>query len=81
MEHLYQVFQALQQQKLYAKLEKCERFTPQIVFLGCVVFGEGIQVDESKVEAIRSWPTPMSIMKVRSFHGCAANSSKTLGPL
>jgi len=31
-EHLTQVFQVLRQQALYAKLEKCELFTPQVVF-------------------------------------------------
>ena len=48
VEHLFQVFQPLRQQKSYAKFEKCELFTPQVVSLGYVVSGEGIQVDESK---------------------------------
>jgi len=54
VEHLTQVFQALRQQILYAKLDKCKLFTPQVVFLYYVVSGEGIQVDESKIEAIKS---------------------------
>ncbi|OIT40172.1 putative mitochondrial protein, partial [Nicotiana attenuata] len=29
-------------------------------------------VDESKVEAIRNWPTPKSISDIRSFHGLAS---------
>jgi len=33
---------------------------------------EGIQVDESKVKAIKSWPTPTSITEVQSFHGLAS---------
>ncbi|XP_076915978.1 uncharacterized protein LOC143575507 [Bidens hawaiensis] len=33
------------------------------------VSGEGIQVDESKVAAIKQWPTPNSVTEVRSFHG------------
>ena len=37
-----------------------------------VVTPNGIRADESKVEAIRSWPTPTSIHKVRSFHGLAS---------
>ena len=48
------MFQVLRQQKLYAKLEKYELFTPQAVFISYVVFGEGIQVDESKIKTIRS---------------------------
>jgi len=35
------------------------------------VSSEVIQVDESKVEAMKSWPTPHSITEVRSFHGLA----------
>ena len=58
----------MRQQKLYAKLEKCELFHPQVIFLGYVVSTEGIQVNEPKVEAIKSWPTPTFIMKVQSFH-------------
>jgi len=33
MEHLTQMFQGLRQQALYAKLEKCEFFTPQVISL------------------------------------------------
>ena len=36
----------------------------QIVFLDYVVSGEGIQVDESKVDAINSWLTPTFITEV-----------------
>jgi len=62
------VFQVLRQQALYAKLKKCELFTPQVVFLGYVVSGEGIQVDKTKVKAIKSWPIPITITEIRSFH-------------
>ncbi|WVZ58309.1 hypothetical protein U9M48_008590 [Paspalum notatum var. saurae] len=33
--------------------------------------GYGIEVDEAKVQAIRSWPTPTTVSQVRSFHGLA----------
>ena len=42
VEHISQVFQVLRQQKLYAKLEKCQLFTPQVVFLSNVVSSKGI---------------------------------------
>jgi len=64
--------QALRQQKLYAKLEKCKLFAPQVIFLRFVMSVEGIQVDEPKVEAIKSWPTPTTTMEVQSFHGLAS---------
>jgi hypothetical protein len=28
-------------------------------------------VDETKVEAIKNWPTPVNVSQVRSFHGLA----------
>ena len=33
VDHLKWVFEVLRRQKLYAKIEKCERFTPQLIFL------------------------------------------------
>ena len=44
----------LRKQKLYAKKEKCEFFTAQLTFLGYVVLAQGIQVDQSKIEAIQT---------------------------
>ena len=41
-EHLRQVFQVLREQKLYAKMKKCEFFTSQLTFLGYVVSAKGI---------------------------------------
>jgi hypothetical protein len=32
---------------------------------------QGIEVDETKVHAIRSWPTPTTVLHVWSFHGFA----------
>ncbi|XP_027169486.1 uncharacterized protein LOC113769220 [Coffea eugenioides] len=38
---------------------------------GYVVSSQGIKVDESKIEAIKQWPTPASVPEVRSFLGLA----------
>jgi len=62
----------LSQEKLYGNLEKCHFFTSQVVFLGYVVSAQGIQVDESKIQAIKDWPVPTSITQVWSFHGLAS---------
>ena len=40
--------------------------------LGYVISGDGIAMDESKVEAIRSWPIPATVTQARSFHGSAS---------
>ena len=42
------------------------------MFLGYVVGATGIQVDEEKVQAIKSWPTPKNASEVRSFQGLAS---------
>jgi hypothetical protein len=45
--------------------------TEETFFLGFVITSEGIHVDNSKVTAIKEWPTPKTITEVRSFHGLA----------
>jgi len=64
VQHLSQVFQVLKQQMLDAKLKKYKLFTPQVIFLWYIVSREEIQVDEAKVEAIKSWSIPTTVTKV-----------------
>ena len=68
-EHLRIVLQTLQQEKLYAKLSKCEFWLKSMAFLGHIVSGEGISVDLSKVQAVKAWPVPKSATEIRSFLG------------
>ena len=56
---------------LYANLNKCDFFTPSVIFLGYIVSKDGIRMDPSKVEAILNWTIPSSLFEVRSFHGLA----------
>jgi hypothetical protein len=72
IEHLRYVFDVLRCEKLYANFKKCTFCMEKVVFLGYVVSTKGIEVDEEKVKAIKEWPTPKSITKVRSFHGLAS---------
>ncbi|KAJ4719092.1 RNA-directed DNA polymerase [Melia azedarach] len=69
--HLREVFKALRENKLFVNLKKCNFMQRNLVFLGFVVGADGITVDESKVKAIRDWPTPKNVSEVRSFHGLA----------
>ncbi|XP_074303669.1 uncharacterized protein LOC141638156 [Silene latifolia] len=71
-EHLRQVFETLRSQKLYGKREKCSFLVESVIFLGYVVSKDGVSVDQSKIEAIRSWPEPKTVSEVRSFHGLAS---------
>jgi hypothetical protein len=58
VKHIWQVLDELRKEKLFSNLEKCSFFTDHVVFLGFVVSGKGIEVDESKVKAIKDWPAP-----------------------
>ena len=71
MNHIRQVLDELRKEKLFANLEKCSFCTDHVVLFGFVVSGKGIQVDETKVKAIKDWPTPVNVSQVRSFHGLA----------
>ncbi|KAK9109466.1 hypothetical protein Sjap_017526 [Stephania japonica] len=69
--HLRVTLHTLKDNRLYAKLSKCEFWVSEVKFLGHVVNVEGISVDSSKVEAIQKWPTPTMVSDVRSFLGLA----------
>ena len=66
-----EVLGVLEKSKLYVNLKKCSFMTKKLLFLRFVVSGDGIQVDEDKMKAIREWPTPKIVTEVRSFHGLA----------
>jgi hypothetical protein len=70
-EHLKIVLQVLKEKKLYAKLSKCEFWLNEVSFLGHIIYGKGIAVDPSKVDAVSQWETPKSVTEIRSFLGLA----------
>ena len=61
----------LRDNKLFGNLRKCTFCKDKVIFLGYVVSKHGIEVDESKIEAIKNWPIPMNVSQVRSFNGLA----------
>lgn len=67
--HLRNVLEVLRHEKLFAASHKCVFGVNHVLFLGYIVSSKGLQVDPSKVEAIKSWPVPRFISEVRSFHG------------
>nr|GFC18111.1 putative reverse transcriptase domain-containing protein [Tanacetum cinerariifolium] len=70
-DHLRTVLQILRQEKLYAKISKCEFWLSSVAFPGHIVSAEGIMMDPAKVKAITKWPRPTSVTEVSSFLGLA----------
>ncbi|CAH9105695.1 unnamed protein product [Cuscuta europaea] len=65
--HLRVVFETLREKQLFAKFSKCEFWLGEIGFLGHVVSGSGISVDNSKIEAVTNWERPKNVKEIRSF--------------
>ena len=72
LDHLREVLLVLRRDKLFATKKKCEFGSSQVHFLGYIVSASGLAVDPSKVEAIKTWPTPSTLTETRSFHGLAS---------
>lgn len=68
-QHVREVLERLRQYGLYANAEKCEFNVDSTGFLGFVVGPDGIHMDQSRVEAIASWPEPRSVHDVQAFLG------------
>ena len=70
--HLRTVLQTLRKECLYANMDKCLFGVDKLVFLGFIVSSKGVHVDESKINAIKTWPQPTNLQQVRSLLGLAS---------
>jgi hypothetical protein len=70
-EHLHLVLQKLRENRLYAKLSKCEFWMKQVAFLGHVILKGGIFVDPRKDQDVLSWNASTIVSDNRSFLGLA----------
>ena len=62
--HVRAILALLRENKLYAKLEKCQFHTDTIDFLGYRVSPAGVGMDPEKVASLLDWPTPQSVKEV-----------------
>ncbi|KAD6119157.1 hypothetical protein E3N88_10428 [Mikania micrantha] len=69
--HLQLILELLRKEQLYAKFSKCEFWMREVPFLGHIVSEKGIQVDPTKIEAIKNWEAPKTPTEVRQFLGLA----------
>ena len=69
LDHFLRFFLILHTNKLFTNLKKCSFMQNQVLFLGFIMFDQGISTDTDKVKAIRKWPEPKTLSKARNFHG------------
>lgn len=72
MHHLQLVFERLRQAGLRLKPKKCSFLRKRVPYLGFVISKYGIQVDPSKTDKVKNFPTPTDPTSVRSFVGLAS---------
>ena len=69
--HVRKVLKKLRDAGLPVDIDKCEFAVQRVKYLGLIVTTEGIEMDSSKVEAIKSWQSPRSVKDVQAFLGFA----------
>nr|GEZ48940.1 putative reverse transcriptase domain-containing protein [Tanacetum cinerariifolium] len=78
--HLRLMLELLRNEKLYAKFSKCEFWLQEVHLLGHVVNHNDIQVDPSKIEAVKKLKAPTTPYEIRSFLADALIRKKRVKP-
>ena len=71
MGHLRVVLQTLKEHQLYAKCSKCEFLLTSVILIEHIISSEGVEVDPTKMDAVKNWPRPLTPTDIRSFLGKA----------
>ena len=69
--HMREVLQILRENRLYAKMPKCDLIRREVDFLGHRVGAEGLDQEKAKTEAIVSWTVPTTKKELQRFLGLA----------
>ena len=69
LQHLRQVCDAFQREKLFGHPKKCNFFLTEVSFLGFLVWAQGVSAVPEKVRAIFSLPWPSSLHNIWSILG------------
>lgn len=70
-QHLCEVLDILRQNKLYAKMSKCDLVRTEVDFLGHRVGREGLTQETAKTQAMIDWQQPTKKRQVQQFLGLA----------
>ena len=65
--HLKKVLGVLKGQQLYVNLKKYCFGQERLEYLGHVISANGVEADQSKIEAMLKWPVPKNINELRGF--------------
>ena len=68
---LIEIFTRLKEYNLKLKPSKCEFLRKEVIYLGHKISETGAQPDESKLDAVRSFPRPKTARDIKSFLGLA----------
>jgi hypothetical protein len=69
LQHMRAVFTVLREHSLVLKRSKCLFAQRNVAYLGHVITGSGVAMDESKIDAVKAWPIPRTIRALRGFLG------------
>jgi len=67
--HLREVLTRLRRASLKLNIQKCKLFRRVISVLGHTVSEAGLETQQSKIDAVSSWPRPTTVKQLRSFLG------------
>ena len=68
-QHLAVVLHILIKYRLYANSKKCSFACTRLEYLGHIISGDDVEVDNSKIQAMLEWPVPQLIRELRGFLG------------
>jgi hypothetical protein len=74
--HVKLILKRLRQHKLFTKLSNCEFNRTSLPFLGHVVGQNGVEMQQSKVQALAAWPRLITVTELQSFLGLANYDSR-----
>ncbi|GJT56915.1 putative reverse transcriptase domain-containing protein [Tanacetum coccineum] len=69
--HLRIILELLKNEKLYAKVSKCDFWINIVQFLGHLIDSQGLHVDPAKIEAVKNWASRTTPTEIRQFLGLA----------
>ncbi|QRW26687.1 Retrotransposable element Tf2 protein [Rhizoctonia solani] len=67
--HVREVLSRLMKNQLFCKLSKCHFHVTTVDYLGIVISPAGFSMDQKKIEAVTTWPTPKTVKQVQAFLG------------